>query len=235
MSRQITDTDRADTKRHRYIELSVSDNGPGMSKPVVSRALDPFFTTKGTNSGTGLGLSMVYGFVQQSDGELRIYTEEGQGTTVKLFLPRGDAKTGLEGPVEPPPLVNGQGETILIVEDEEILLDQFDEMLRELNYQTILASNGHKALDLLKSGAEPDLIITDVVMPGGMGGFDLAKEARSIMPSVPIIYMSGYTGYTDEEMGEVAAPLLPKPTSPAMTASQIRRALGRDVDDGKSP
>ena len=224
------EADREDAKMHRYIELSVSDNGPGMSKAVVSRALDPFFTTKGTNSGTGLGLSMVYGFVQQSDGEIRIYTEEGEGTAVKLFLPRGDTNTGLEGPVDSPPVVPGNGETLLIVEDEEFLLEQFDELLRELNYKTMLASSGPSALKLLKDGARPDLIITDIVMPEGMGGFELAKLARAIMPNVPVIYTSGYTGYTDEEMGEVVAPLLPKPSTPAMTSAQIRQALS----EGKS-
>jgi len=219
MSQQRDDKTRADGHAHRYIEISVSDDGPGMSKAVVSRALDPFFTTKGTNSGTGLGLSMVYGFVQQSEGEIRIYTEEGEGTTVKLFLPRGNKDSGLEGPMALAPLIEGKGETIFIVEDEQYLLEQLDELLRELGYKTIVAPSGRDAIAMIEDGVRPDLILTDVVMPGGVGGFELARLARLIIPDIPIIYMSGYTGFTDEEMGEVVAPLLPKPSSPAMTST----------------
>ncbi len=225
LSQQHSDKARADGQAHRYIEISVSDNGPGMSKAVVSRALDPFFTTKGTNSGTGLGLSMVYGFVQQSDGEIRIYTEEGEGTAVKLFLPRGSAETGQEGPIALAPLLEGNGETIFIVEDEQFLLEQLDELLRELNYKTVLAPSGRDAIKMIEDGVRVDLLLTDVVMPGGVGGFELARRARAIIPDIPIIYMSGYTGFTDEEMGQVVAPLLPKPSSPSMTSAQIRDVL----------
>lgn len=222
---QAQDTSRNDGRAQRYIEISVSDNGPGMSKAVASRALDPFFTTKGEHSGTGLGLSMVYGFVKQSDGELRIYTEEGRGTSVKLFLPRGDVSTGLEAPMPLAAPVEGQNETILIVEDEPYLLEQLDELLKELKYRTVTAASGRDAIGKLRDGLDVDLILTDVVMPGGVGGFELARLAREELPGVPIIYMSGYTGFTNEEMGEVIAPLLPKPSSPAMTSSQIRAVL----------
>ncbi|MEP2735382.1 MAG: ATP-binding protein [Erythrobacter sp.] len=219
------DQSRDDGNAQRYVEISVSDNGPGMSKAVASRALDPFFTTKDVNSGTGLGLSMVYGFVQQSSGELRIYTEEGEGTTVKLFLPRGDEDAGLEAPVASAPLARGNGETILIVEDEDILLEQLHEFLKELGYKTLQASTGRAAMDMIEAGARADLVLTDIVMPGGIGGFELARLAREAMPDVPVIYMSGYTGFSDEEMGEVIAPLLPKPSSPSATSAQIRTVL----------
>ncbi|KWV92928.1 PAS domain-containing protein [Erythrobacter sp. YT30] len=209
----------------RFVEIAVSDNGPGMTKEVASRALDPFFTTKGVNSGTGLGLSMVYGFVQQSSGDLRIYTEEGEGTSIKLYLPRGSKETGKEEPLPTAPLTYGNGETILVAEDEEFLLDQLSEVLKELNYKVIETSSGQEALELLQDGAKPDLILTDVVMPGGIGGFELARQAREILPEIPILYMSGYTGFTDEEMGEVIAPLLPKPSGPGITSYQIRRVL----------
>ena len=225
ISQGQADIARADGHAQRYIEIAVSDNGPGMSKAVAARALDPFFTTKMVNSGTGLGLSMVYGFVQQSDGEMRIYTEEGHGTTVRLFLPRGDESTGLEEPFAMEPVTNGKGETILIAEDEEFLRDQLGELLKELNYEVLQASSGRDAVAMLKAGARPDLILTDVVMPGGIGGFELARLAREIMPNVPIIYMSGYTGFTDEEMGAVIAPLLPKPSSPSAISGQLRAAL----------
>ncbi|MEL7190287.1 MAG: ATP-binding protein [Pseudomonadota bacterium] len=216
-------------KVQRYVEISVSDNGPGMSKEVASRALDPFFTTKGVNSGTGLGLSMVYGFVQQSGGDLRIYTEEGEGTSVKLYLPRGSQETGREEPIDTAPIVSGDGETILVAEDEEFLLEQLSEVLRELNYKVIETASGQEALELLEQGTVPDLILTDIVMPSGIGGFELARCARVILPEVPIIYMSGYTGFTSEEMGDVIAPLLPKPSGPAITSQQIRTIL----DDAK--
>ncbi len=222
---QEADLDRKDGHTQRYVEIAISDNGPGMSKAIAARALDPFFTTKGVNSGTGLGLSMVYGFVQQSDGELRIYTEEGQGTTVRLFLPRGDHASGIEAPTAPAPLCIGRGETVMIVEDEEYLLEQIDELLKELNYQTIGAASGQEASTLIAQGAKPDLILTDIVMPGGIGGFELARIARAKFPAMPIIYMSGYTGFSDEEMGTVVAPLLPKPSSPSVTSSLIRTVL----------
>ncbi|MEO9462832.1 MAG: ATP-binding protein [Marinomonas sp.] len=226
ISQGKADAARNDGHAQRYIEISVSDNGPGMSKAVASRALDPFFTTKLVNSGTGLGLSMVYGFVQQSDGEMRIYSEEGHGTTVRMFLPRGNESTGLEEPFALAPLSDGKGETILIAEDEEFLRDQLGELLKELKYNVLEAESGRDAVAMLKAGAKPDLILTDVVMPGGIGGFELARLAREIMPLVPIIYMSGYTGFTDEEMGAVIAPLLPKPSSPSVISGQLRAALG---------
>ncbi len=210
---------------HRYIEIYVSDDGPGMSKEVAARALDPFFTTKDVNSGTGLGLSMVYGFIQQSDGDLRIYSEEGVGTTVKFYLPRGDKASGIESPVALASPLLGDGETILVVEDEEFLRQQLVEFLKELNYKTLEASSGRAAIEMIEAGARADLLLTDVVMPGGVGGFELARLARAIIPDLPIIYMSGYTGFTDEEMGEVVAPLLPKPSSPGATSVQIRAVL----------
>jgi CheY-like chemotaxis protein len=196
-----------------------------MSEAVASRALDPFFTTKEVNSGTGLGLSMVYGFIQQSGGELRIYTEEGEGTTVKLFLPRGDDQDGLEGPVPREPVTTGNGETILIIEDEGVLLDQLDEFLKELGYKTIQAASGRAAIDMIEAGTQADLILTDIVMPGGVGGFELARLARATLPNVPVIYMSGYTGFTEEEMGDVVAPLLPKPSSPSAISAKIKEVL----------
>ncbi|MEL7197081.1 MAG: PAS domain-containing protein [Pseudomonadota bacterium] len=217
--------ERGESRVQRFVEISVSDNGPGMSKEVASRALDPFFTTKGVNSGTGLGLSMVYGFVQQAGGDLRIYTEKGEGTSVKLYLPRGSKETGKEQPMDLAPLVEGKGETILVAEDEEFLLEQLSEVLRELNYQVIETASGQEALTLLEGGVVPDLVLTDIVMPGGIGGFELARRARVLLPEIPILYMSGYTGFTDEEMGDVIAPLLPKPSGPSVTSRQIRNVL----------
>lgn len=136
---------------------------------------------------------------------------------------------GLEAPMPTTPLGPGQGERVLIVEDEEFLLEQIDELLKELGYITQTAPSGTDAVEVLRGGAEFDLIITDMVMPGGIGRYELARIARQCLPQVPIIYMSGYTGFTDKEMGEVVAPFLSKPSSPAMMSRQIKAVLeGQD-------
>ncbi len=222
---KLANVDAHGSEIQRYIEVSVSDNGPGMPDTVAARAVDPFFTTKDVHAGTGLGLSMVYGFVNQSDGEMRIDTEEGAGTTVRIFLPRGEEASSSDTPIQRDPIVEGKGETILIVEDEESLLEQLNELLKELNYKTIQARSGQAALDMLRAGLKVDLILTDIVMPGGIGGFELARLARGLNPDLPIIYMSGYTGFSDEEMGEVVAPLLTKPSSPSVTSLKIRNVF----------
>lgn len=209
----------------RYVEISVTDNGPGMSDAVKARAVDPFFTTKNANSGTGLGLSMVYGFVSQSRGEFRIYSELDQGTTVRMYLPVGDTAPSALTDIQGADLQNGQGETILIVEDEPHLLQQMAAFLRDINYTVIEANSGREALSYLKDGQAIDLLLTDVVMPGGLGGFDVARLARENRPGLPVLYMSGYTGFAQDEMGEIVAPLLAKPSPPSIVAGAIFEAL----------
>ncbi|MGC3939299.1 transporter substrate-binding domain-containing protein [Roseobacter sp. EG26] len=210
---------------YRYAEISVTDNGPGMDEETVARSIDPFFTTKDTNSGTGLGLSMVYGFVRQSDGDLKLYSEEGVGTTVQLTLPRGTDLGRREAPVEDKAPVPGGGETILLVEDEPDLLVMMQNVLEDLGYQILLAQSGEQALTLVDAGSQFDLLLTDVVMPGSIGGFELARQLRERRPEVPVLYTSGYTGFTATEMGEVQAPLLQKPAPPAELAEAISKAL----------
>lgn len=210
----------------RYIEFSVSDNGPGMTEEVRRRATDPFFTTKGQNSGTGLGLSMVYGFVEQSNGEMRIYSELGHGTTVRLVLPRGTADNRREAPRKKEQVVAGNGQRILIVEDEISLLTIITEVVRSLNYEVVAATSGREALALVEAGEGFDLLLTDVVMPGGIGGFELAKEVRARRPEVPVVYMTGYSGLLEADMGAVRAPMLQKPCPPAELAAALRKALG---------
>ena len=210
---------------YRYVEISVSDNGPGMDEETLARSTDPFFTTKDSNSGTGLGLAMVYGFIRQSDGDLRIYSEEGIGTTIQLTLPRGTAHGDREERVENKIPTQGGGETILIVEDEIQLLDMMVELLDDLGYKTIAASSGKDAAKLLDQGRHFDLLLTDVVMPGKIGGFALARMMREKRPELPVIYISGYTGYTANEMGEVQAPLLQKPAPAKELSDAIQHAL----------
>jgi signal transduction histidine kinase len=215
----------------RYVELSVSDNGPGMTDEVKQRAVDPFFTTRASNSGTGLGLSMVYGFVQQSHGELRIYSEVDEGTSVRLLLPRGTAGGGgREKPVDMAPLPEGRGERLLVVEDDEALLRVIRDLLESLNYRVISAASGQAAIEIIDEGVSFDLMLSDVVMPGGMGGFELARYLRARRPDTPIIYMSGYTGIARSEMGEVPAPLVQKPCPRPVLAEMLRREL-----DGANP
>ncbi len=212
-------------RQSRFVEFSVTDNGPGMTEEVQRRALDPFFTTKGTHAGTGLGLSMVYGFVQQAGGELRIYSEPGLGTTVRMVLPRGTPSGKREDPMPLPPVRTGTGERILVVEDEPELRRMTGDMLTSLGYDVETAEDGSDALAKLGGGRAVDLLLTDIVMPGGLDGFALAREARKLSPDLPVVYMSGYTGISAAEMGEVRAPLLQKPCPPSQLADTVRSAL----------
>jgi DNA-binding response OmpR family regulator/nitrogen-specific signal transduction histidine kinase len=177
-----------------YVLLAVTDTGHGMSREVLSKALDPFFTTKGIGRGTGLGLSMAYGFVKQSGGHLKIYSEEGQGTTVKIYLPRllrvGEAVDEAESaPVDR----IKRDRSILVVEDDDDVRAYTVEILRELGYRVLEAHDGPSALRLIERQDRPiDLMFTDVVMPG-MSGRELADRARAVQPELKIIYTSGYT------------------------------------------
>ena len=211
----------------RFVEISVSDNGPGMESETLNRCTDPFFTTKETNSGTGLGLSMVYGFVTQSDGDLRIYSEPGVGTTVRMILPRGTELGSREEAMPEEDVQQGGGQTLLVVEDEVKLLDMIADVLVNMEYKVVPARSGQEALQLVEDGLVFDLLLTDVVMPGKVGGFELARRVRALRPDIPVIYSSGYTGFTAAEMGDVQAPLLQKPTPPAELAEAILRELKR--------
>ena len=223
---QDDDRERSDRRSHRYVEIAISDNGPGMSQEVKRRALDPFFTTKDTNSGTGLGLSMVYGFVQQSNGELRIYSEEGHGTSVRVRLPSASAGGMREEPVQRADRMTGDGQRILIVEDEDSLRAMMEAQVNALGYRAVAAASGEDALRLASEGTEFDLLLTDVVMPGKIGGFELAGLMREKRSDLPIIYMSGYTGFKAKDMGNVVGPLLQKPCPPAELALALHGALG---------
>ncbi len=228
------DRDRPDTRAFRYVEISVTDDGPGMSAEVKRRAIDPFFTTKDTNSGTGLGLSMVYGFIQQSDGELRIYSEQGFGSTMRLILPRGTPENAREEPIERLPAEHGGGQRILVAEDEANLLSIMEDLLIDLGFTFVAARSGEEALTLIREGEVPDLLLTDIVMPGGIGGFELARKAREILPELPIVYMSGYTGFTKTEMGDIVAPLLQKPCPPVELGEVLREALAGSQPNKKN-
>ncbi|GGG77177.1 hypothetical protein GCM10011415_27570 [Salipiger pallidus] len=221
-----TRTGRRNAAGVELIEICVSDDGPGMTPEVKSRATDPFFTTKSRGKGTGLGLSIVYGFVEQAEGDLQIISEPGEGTTICMLLPEAEAPDDtIDAESEDAPL--GNGERILVAEDEADLLEMTSEILRRLGYEVHEAASGGEALDLAVREGPFDLVLSDVVMPGGMGGFELAQEVRLRWPSLPVLYMSGYTGITKESMGSVVAPVLRKPCGRRDLAWAIRKMLDR--------
>ncbi|MFI5029281.1 MAG: CHASE3 domain-containing protein [Reyranellales bacterium] len=176
----------------QYVMLAVSDSGVGMSKDTVGRAFDPFFTTKSTGKGTGLGLSQVHGFVKQSGGHIKIYSEVGQGTTVKLYLPRSTAASDSEMESRPGSLVQQRVCTVLVVEDEEQVRRIIVDMLRQLGHTVLSAEGGPAALKVLGDHPEVDLLLTDVVMPD-MNGRELAEEAGRRRPGLRLLFMTGYT------------------------------------------
>jgi CheY-like chemotaxis protein len=173
-----------------YVVIVVSDTGSGMPADVMARAIDPFFTTKPAGQGTGLGLSMVYGFAKQTGGHLRIYSEVGQGTTVKLYLPRAlqDAVV-LEKRADDAP--RGQGETILVVEDDATVRLILADVLEELGYHVLLATDARPAIPILQSGRRIDLMVSDVMLPH-INGRKLAEIARASRPGLKVLFVTGY-------------------------------------------
>ncbi len=180
-----------------YVSLSVSDTGVGMTADVIARAFDPFFTTKPLGEGTGLGLSMVYGFARQSGGQARIYSEPGQGVRVSLYLPRyvGEDRI-VEAPEDERKAQSGAGETVLVVDDEPSIRLLVREVLEELGYKVLQAENGSSGLQILESSIRVDLLVTDVGLPGGMNGRQLADIARVGRPELKILFITGYAETT---------------------------------------
>ncbi len=178
----------------QYISLCVSDSGTGMSRDVVARAFDPFFTTKPIGQGTGLGLSMIYGFTRQSGGQAKIYSEEGKGTMVCLYLPRhlGDEQEVREDAVEAVAMPATAGETVLVVDDEPLVRLLIVEVLEELGYAVIEAGDSASGLKLLQSGARIDLLVSDVGLPGGMNGRQMADAGRVSRPGLKVLFITGY-------------------------------------------
>lgn len=176
----------------QYVLIAVSDTGTGMSEEVIQQVFEPFFTTKAEGHGTGLGLSMVYGFVKQSGGHVKIYSEVGHGTTVKLYLPRSYETELLEEKLSVSP-VSGGSETILVVEDDAQVRETVVDLLAELGYRVLKAPDAAKALAVIESGVAIDLLFTDVVMPGAMRSPELARRAVALQPHIEVLFTSGYT------------------------------------------
>ncbi len=216
-----------DVKPGDYVMIAVSDTGQGIPAALLDKVFEPFFTTKEAGKGSGLGLSMVYGFVKQSNGHIKIYSEEGHGTTVKLYLPRaaGVPETP-EQRAERPSMAQGD-ETILIVEDDALVRDYVVAQVRRLGYRTLSASNAAEGLALIDSEPRIDLLFTDVIIPGGMNGRQLATEAVKRRPGLKVLYTSGYTENAIVHHGRLDADvlLLAKPYVSADLARMIRTAL----------
>jgi CheY-like chemotaxis protein len=216
-----------DVPAGQYVMLAVTDTGTGMPPDVLERAFDPFFTTKPEGSGTGLGLSMAYGFVKQSGGHTRIYSEIGDGTTVKIYLPRS-TETAIEPPARPSVRLLGGTETILVVEDDLKVQSTVVEMLSGLGYSVLKADCAEQALTVVRSGIHIDLLFTDVVMPGSMRSPDMAARAVQLLPRLKVLFTSGYTQNAVIHGGRLDAgvELLSKPYSREQLAYKIRQILG---------
>lgn len=205
--------------------LAVSDTGQGMDKETIDRVFEPFFTTKEAGKGTGLGLSQVYGFVRQSGGHIRIYSEPGVGTTVKLYLPRDlNAEAPVSERIASEP--DGGSETVLVVEDHEGLREYSVGVLRELGYRVLEAPDGQAALELLRARPEVDLLFTDVVLPG-LTGRQLADQALGFRPELKVLFTTGYTRNAIVHNGRLddGVSLITKPFTFDGLASKIRHML----------
>jgi PAS domain S-box-containing protein len=216
----------ADVVAGQYVMLAVSDTGTGMTPEVMAQAFEPFFSTKPEGKGTGLGLSMVYGFVKQSGGHVKIYSEPGNGTTIKLYLPRSHEAEDLLAPAQIHQAMGGT-ETVLVAEDDEEVCATVVEMLGELGYQVLKAHDGESALAIIQSGIKVDLLFTDVVMPGPLRSPDLARKARERLPGIAVLFTSGYTQNAIVHGGRLdpGVELLSKPYSREELASRVRQVL----------
>ena len=222
----------ADVTPGQYVMLAVSDTGHGMTPEVAARAFDPFFTTKGLGQGSGLGLSMVYGFAKQSQGQVKIYSEVGHGTTVRIYLPKATAAPEEKRPASGAAGAGHAGETIIVVEDDADVRTLTRTLLESLGYEVLEAGDPQQALRVVRDNANIALLLTDVVLPGGMNGPKLAEAVRHLRPGVKVLYMSGYTENAVLHHGRLdpGVQLLQKPFTKGELASKVFALL-----DGKAP
>ena len=210
----------------QYVVLAVSDTGSGMPREVIEQAFEPFFSTKPEGKGTGLGLSMVYGFVKQSGGHVKIYSEVGHGTTIKLYLPRTHDKVDAPAVVDFEPVTGGT-ETILVAEDDDQVRATVIDILGDLGYRILKANDAASALAIIESGVAIDLLFTDVVMPGALRSSELARRARAYLPDIAVLFTSGYTENAIVHGGRLDAgvDLIGKPYTQEALARKVRAVL----------
>jgi PAS domain S-box-containing protein len=215
----------------QYVLIAVTDTGCGMPTSLLEKVFEPFFTTKPDGRGTGLGLSMVYGFVKQSGGHIKLYSEVGQGTTVKLYLPRSKQAEELSGEIEDV-AASGGNETILVAEDDDAVRDSVVALLAQLGYTVLQAHDAAAALAVIESGAAIDLLFTDVIMPGNLRSPELAAKARQLLPDIAVLYTSGYTENAIVHGGRLdeGLELLSKPYSGDVLARKLRQVLQRQQE-----
>ncbi|MCQ4159780.1 response regulator [Roseomonas sp. GC11] len=215
-----------EVKPGQYVMLAVSDTGSGIAPELLDKVFEPFFTTKREGRGTGLGLSMVYGFVKQSQGHIKIYSEVGQGTTVRLYLPRSHEAEVVVAPLSGAPVEGGR-ETVLVVEDDPVVQATVVEMLQDLGYTVLRCPDGQSALTLVRSGVAIDLLFTDVVMPGPVRAPDLARQVQAMQPHTAVLFTSGYTENAIVHGGRLdpGVNLLSKPYRREDLARKVRHTL----------
>jgi PAS domain S-box-containing protein len=216
-------------ERGQYVAICVTDTGSGMSADVMARAFDPFFTTKPTGQGTGLGLSMVYGFARQSNGQVRLYSEAGHGTTVKIYLPRHSGKVRDQDlkPEEGEVPRAEKGETVLVVDDEPTIRMLIGDTLAELGYRGIEVADAESALKVLESDVNIDLLVTDVGLPNGMSGKEMVDVARVARPKLKVLFITGYADNAAITNGrlEPGMQVMSKPFSMDKLAARIRAII----------
>jgi CheY-like chemotaxis protein len=225
----LAQSHRPEARPGRYAVLSVSDTGCGLTPEVLAKAFEPFFTTKGVGKGTGLGLATVYGIVKQHNGWVEVVSQVGVGTTFNVFLPAAASSQPVQaGTGNEPNEVRGGRETILVVEDEPILRELVTQILRDFGYDVMEAPHGKEAVNVWQRAVrKPDLLVTDMMMPEGMTGWELAENLRGREPSLKVIYTSGYSTElfgNNLDLGDRSS-FLPKPYNPRTLAKVVRDCL----------
>ena len=213
----------------QYVAIAVTDTGSGMTPEVMRQAFEPFFSTKAEGKGTGLGLSMVYGLVKQSGGHVKLYSEIGEGTTIKLYLPRSRGAEDIYVPLETHPVVGGS-ETVLVAEDDEAVRATAVDILTTLGYRVLKANDASAALTVIDSGVHIDLLFTDVVMPGPLRSPELARKAKERLPGLAVLFTSGYTENAIVHGGRLdrGVELIGKPYTKESLARKIRHVLANE-------
>jgi len=222
----------SDVAPGQYVMLAVTDDGSGMPPEIIAKVFEPFFSTKAPGKGTGLGLSMVYGFVKQSGGHVKIYSEVGRGTTIRIYLPRAHEAENIVAEMDFGP-ISGGSEIILVAEDDEGVRATVVETLGDLGYTVLKAKDAVSALSVIDSGSPIDLLFTDVIMPGPLSSSELARKARERLPHMPVLFTSGYTENSIVHGGRLdpGVELLSKPYTREALARRIRQLL----DQRKQP